>query len=127
MVKEIFALSLLTCCYSCSENKQLSEQEMREVSDQFHAKLELAMPAKNLESILELYEERAIYLPLSGPVLKGKENIRKGYEKTFSNNVTSFEMDRIELSGDSQFLIEVGIINAELQASRQGCLSNFRE
>ena len=106
---------LLALTFACSQQNQMSPQEMIEVSNRFHVKLEAAMPAKDLGAILDLYEEDAIYLPLSGPVMKGKEEIAKGYERTFSANVTSFDMERVELSGNSEILIEVGIINSTFQ------------
>ncbi len=112
MVKKMMIASCIVFCISCNPDVSLSESEMIKVSESFHIALEQAMPDKDLDTILKLYEEDAIYLPMSGTILKGKENIAKGYERTLQNNLASFEMVREALSGDVNHILEIGIINA---------------
>ncbi len=127
MIKKNSLIILVSCCISCtSPGKVLTQDEMEEISDSFHLAIKSAILKKDMQAVLSLYEDDGIYLPMRGAVLEGKENISKGYQRTFDSNVTSFRMERLALSGDVDYIIEVGLIQSKFQIDTVAVPGSFK-
>ncbi len=87
---------------------------------------ERAVPAKNIETIMSMYEEDAIYMPVQNKILKGKQAIRTGWNRTLAMNILRFELETVEVSGTEELISEVGKTTARIDFNGDTITANFK-
>ncbi|MCE7991040.1 MAG: DUF4440 domain-containing protein [Roseivirga sp.] len=98
--------TLLTACTQSPD--QVSQQEANEIILNIHKIYEKAVPEKDLSVIMTLYEEDATYLPFQHVILKGKDEISKAWERTFTYPVVSFDLEVVSVSVHGDLIHEIG-------------------
>ena len=57
---------------------------------------------------MTLYEDEAIYLPFQHVILKGKPEISKAWQRTFTYPVVSFDQEVFSVTANGNLIHEVG-------------------
>lgn len=117
-------LFILNACEQAP--KGLTQSEMRSIIEKKHVVYEKAVPEKDLESIMTLYEEGAIHLPFQHIILIGKEEVKKAWQRTFTYPVVSFDLELVDVSGDGEFIHEVGRTHSIFDMNGQRVPGEFK-
>lgn len=88
--------------------QDLTDEQAMGTILEIHKIYEKAVPEKNLNVIMPLYEDEAIYLPFQHVILKGKEQISKAWERTFTYPVVSFDLEIVSVTTNGDLIFEVG-------------------
>lgn len=100
------------CVLAHAQQQSLIQCEAEKKILRLHEVYEKAVANKDLNTILGLYEEEAVYLPFQHVILKGKEEIKKAWQRTFNIDLARFDLELISVVSQGDFLFEVGRTHA---------------
>lgn len=101
----VLCLALSSCVQSGPE---ISEAEAKAIISKIHMVYEKAVPEKDLETIMTLYEDKATYLPFQHVILSGKAEIAQAWQRTFTYPVISFDLETVSVKVNDDLIHEVG-------------------
>lgn len=90
-------------------------QKLKREIETIQAIYEAAVPVDDIDKIMKLYEDDAVYLPAQGGILSGKKAIRTQWLKTLSMNILAFDLETVELSQSGDFVTVVGKTTASIE------------
>lgn len=105
LLLSIIGATLIACTQSPD---QITEKEAIKIILEIHQIYEKAVPEKDLSGIMALYEDEATYLPFQHVILKGKDEISKAWERTFTYPVVSFDLEVISVAVHGDLIHEIG-------------------
>lgn len=91
-----------------AQKKSISQEEAKAKILSLQKTYEEAVAAKDLSTIMTLYEEGAVYLPFQHIILEGKSQIQKAWQRTFNIDLAKFDLELISVEVSGDFLFEVG-------------------
>ena len=107
--KYIYACGLAVLTFAAySQPAPLSTTEAKEIILDLHKVYEGAVAAKDLTTIMTMYEVGAVYLPIQHEILEGKAQVKKAWERTFKLDLAGFDLELISVESSGEFLFEVG-------------------
>ena len=108
------ALSLTAACSTAKPGEEFTLKDQTSIRERSDA-LAKAFNEKNVEGILALYGESAVFMPPNEPIIRGKDALKMFYDDLLKRGASNLKLNVAEVSGNGPLAYQSGGYEMEVK------------